>query len=292
MRRVRNNFVAGDHVKPSWVRRGREWVRRSLELAARIEPIRRVLFELQHKISTHRYPVHPFDGQYGITTSGFLPGSVLRSGYSVTETTSNVGYLGGQPSIIRWSLSVCPIHNDAIFLDLGCGKGRALVVASEFPFRSVIGVEISPELAKLAEENAQVIGRNFPERTPITVVNGDALDYALPEGNLIIYLYNPFGQELIIRLLTNIETALLKRDSSIWVVYTNPVWGHILDRSSTLNRVYAESVPYDPAEIGFGPDPSELVIIWQGAKNALVNASGGLDREIVVINGQRAEFAD
>jgi SAM-dependent methyltransferase len=292
VKRLKNSFFAGARVKPRWVRRGREWVRRVIELAARIEPIRRVLFELQHKISMHMYPVHPFDEQYGIRTSGFLPGSVLRSGYSVKKTTLNAGYLGEQPSIVRRPLKVLPSQNDATFLDLGCGKGRALVVASEFPFRSVIGVEISPELAKVAKENARVIARNFPERTPIAVVNGDALDYALPEGNLIAFLYNPFGEDLITRLLTNIETALLTRDSSIWVVYTNPVWGHILDRSSTLTRIYAESVPYDPGEIGFGPDSSEVVVIWQDAKNAPVNASSGLDRGIVVINGQRAEFAD
>ena len=67
-------------------------------------------------------------------------------------------------------------------------------MASEFPFRSVIGVEICPERVKVAKENAQVIARNIPDRTPITVVNGNALDYAIPEGNnLIIFLYNPFG---------------------------------------------------------------------------------------------------
>jgi hypothetical protein len=292
VRRLKNSFFGGGRVKSRWVRRGREWVRRGIELAARIEPIRRVLFELQHKISMHSYPIHPFDNQYGIRTSGFLPGSILRLGYSVKNTTLYVGYLGEQPSIIRRSLNILPIRNDATFLDLGCGKGRALVVASEFPFRVVIGVEISPELAKVAEENARVIARNFPERTPITVVNGNALDYALPEGNLIIFLYNPFGEDLITRLLTNIETALLKRDSSIWVVYTNPVWGHIFDTSSTLSRIYAESIPYDPGEIGFGPDSSEVVIIWQDAKSASVNASSRIGRGIVVTNGQRAELAE
>ena len=167
------------------------------------------------------------------------------------------------------------------------------MVASDFPFRSVIGVEISPELVKVAKENAQVIARNLPERTPITVVNANALDYALPEGNLLIFLYNPFGEDVITRFLTNIETALLKRDSSIWVVYTNPVWDHIFDTSSMLSRIYAEYVPCDPGEIGFGLDSSEVVIIWQDAKSASVNVPKGVDRGIVVTKfGFRAELAD
>jgi SAM-dependent methyltransferase len=264
------------------------WVRRGVEFVARFEPIRYVLFKYSDKRYMHLFPVHPFDKQYGIRTSGFLPGSVLR-----LPDPDKKNSLGVQPSIIRRALNLLPHHNNATFLDLGCGKGRALVVASEFPFRSVIGVEISLELVRVAKKNAQVMGQNLPEQTPITVVNGNALDYALPEGNLIVFLYNPFGEYLIRGLLTKIETALLKKDSSIWVVYINPVWGHLFDTSPALSRIYAESVPYDPREIGFGPDSSDVVIIWQDAKSASVNASKGADRGIVVTDfGRRAELAD
>jgi SAM-dependent methyltransferase len=283
-------------AEESFAGEGREksrWVRRGIELVARFEPIRWVLFKYCDKRYMHLVPIHPFDNQYGIRTSGFLPGFVLRLAYPEKKTTAYVGYIGVQPSIIRRTLSFLPHHNNATFLDLGCGKGRALVVASEFPFRSVIGVEICPELVKVAKENAQVIARNLPEQTPITVIDGNALDYALPEGNLIVFLYNPFGEYLITRLLTRIETALPKKGSSIWVVYINPVWGHIFDTSPTLSRIYAESIPYDPGEIGFGPDSSDVVIIWQDAKSASVNTPKGVDRGIVVTDfGRRAELAD
>lgn len=282
----RNRLLLPKRDKP-------KWVRRSIEFAARFEPIRRILFGVYNKRSTSSSPVHPVDHQYGISTGGALPGSVLRLRYSVKQTTFKVGYVGVQPSIIRTALKMLSNHEDTTFLDLGCGKGRALVVASEFPFRSVIGVEISPELADVAKENSQVIARNFCERPPIDVVNDDALDYVLPEGNLIIFLYNPFGEALITRLLTNIETALLKRDRSIWIVYVNPVYGHIFDASSMLSRIYAESIPYDPEEMGFGPDDSEVVIMWQDTQSVSIHASKGVDRPIVVTkSGWRAEFAD
>src|SRR6202008_4302139 len=71
VRRLKNSLFAGSCGKPKWVRRGGGGVRRGKELAARIEPLRRVLFELQHKISMHLYPIHPFDNQHGIRTSGF-----------------------------------------------------------------------------------------------------------------------------------------------------------------------------------------------------------------------------
>jgi SAM-dependent methyltransferase len=280
-------------MQTSSLPRSARLVFRCIELAARFEPIRRMLFGYYDKRLMRLVPVHPFDNQYGVRTSGALPGSVLRLGYSLKKTTAYVGYLGVQPSIIRRALSVLPLHNDATFVDLGCGKGRALVVASEFPFRAVIGVEITPELAQVAEENARLIAQKWPQRPRITVVNGDALDYELPEGDLVIFLYNPFGEELITKLLASIETALRTRDSSIWIVYINPVWGKIFDRSSTLSRIYAESIPYDPAEIGFGPDSSDLVVIWQDAQSAPVTNSESVERDIVMTNfGLRAELAD
>ncbi|BBY06259.1 hypothetical protein MNVI_15770 [Mycobacterium noviomagense] len=154
-------------------------------------------------------------------------------------------------------------------------------------------MEITPELAKVAQENARVIAQNWPQRPPITVVNGDALDYELPGGKLVIFLYNPFGEDLVTKLLARIESALRTGPSNIWVVYINPVWGNIFDSSPTLSRIYAESIPYDPAEIGFGPDSSDLVVIWQDAKSTPVTDSESVDRQIVMTNfGLRAELAD
>jgi SAM-dependent methyltransferase len=266
------------------------WVRRSIQFAARIKPIRRVLFEHYSKELMHVAPIHPLDKQYGIKTSGFLPQSVLQLGNKTD--TANIGYLGMQPSILRRVLNTLPHGNDVTFLDLGCGKARALVVASEFPFRSLIGVELSPELARIASENVQVMTRKFPERTPITIVNTNALDYVLPEGPLIIFLYNPFGEDVVTSLLAKIETAL-KDDRSIWVVYSNPVCGHIFDTSSALSRIYADSIPYDSDEIGSGPDASEVVIIWQDAKSASVKVPKGAGRAVTVTNfGWRAELVD
>lgn len=291
-----NSVVGGGGVKPDWVRRGISLIRHGIELVARFEPIRRALFEYydQRSRRTMRLaPVHPFDHEYGIRTSGFLPGSVLRLGYPLNKASARVGYLGVQPSILRRVLDILPHNEDTTFLDLGCGKGRALVVASEFSFRSVIGIEISPELVKVADENARVIAQDLPDRRPITVVEGNVLDYALPDGDLIVFLFNPFEEGVITSLVTKIETALVDRASSIWVVYVNPVCGHIFDTSSMLSRIYAESMAYDPGEIGSVPHSSDAVIIWQDAKSAPVNAPDGVNRGIMVTTfGLRAELAD
>jgi SAM-dependent methyltransferase len=266
----------------------RSWI----ELVARFEPIRRMLFLYYEKKWLHQ-PVHPIDTEYGIRTSGSLPGFVLRLGYSFRKSTAHSFYAGSEPSVIRHALHTVPDHNESVFVDLGCGKGRALAVASEFPFRSIVGVEISPEVAKLAQENAWIVARNFPKRTDITVVNGDAVHYDLREGNLVIFLYNPFGKDLIRRVMANIESSLLTGNRKIYIIYYNPVWGAIFDASSMLTRIYAESIPYAIEENGFGPDSSDVIAIWKDAKSGPTNMPRGADREIVVTKrGLRVELAD
>jgi SAM-dependent methyltransferase len=274
------------------IRQKPRWFHRLIDVFARVDPIRRLLFNYCEQRSSRSSPVHPFDHQYGVKTSGALPAVVLQPG-SVARTSAYFSYLGTQPSIMRQAFSSLPRHTGATFLDMGCGKGRALVVASEFPFRAVVGVELSPELAKVAADNAEVIARNFPDRTSISVVNQNVLDYVFPDGDLVVFLYNPFGEEVIAGLLRNIENILQARDSSVWIVYANPVYGHVLDGSVNLTRVRAESIAYDSAEIGFGPNSSDVVIVWQDAASAVVDASRRVDARILVTeSGWHTELVD
>ena len=42
-----------------------------------------------------------------------------------------------------------------VFVDLGSGKGRTLLLASEYPFRRIVGVELSPKLHRIAKTNVE-----------------------------------------------------------------------------------------------------------------------------------------
>ena len=205
---------------------------------------------------------HPFDRANGIDTSGMVPVSDL----SLSEAASAhaVCYGGSQPSIVRHSLAVLPPLDTFNFVDLGCGKGRALVVASEFPFTDIVGVELSSALVGVARANAKIISRNFPSRTSIRVVECDAANYQLPAGDLVLYLYNPFGEPVVARVVQALEAAIAsQRLRRVYVVYYNPVAGHCFDASPALCRHSAFEVRYAQEELGFGPDESDAVVIWQ-----------------------------
>ena len=87
-------------------------------------------------------------------------------------------------------LPVRPRQEDA-FLDYGSGMGRVLVVAGTFPFRRVIGVELSPQLAQIASENVK-LARKKMKCCDIQVVVADAAAYEVPADVTFIFFYNPF----------------------------------------------------------------------------------------------------
>jgi SAM-dependent methyltransferase len=230
--------------------------------------------------------LHPFDRLLGTDTSGFVgPGDLPSSPF---DSQKKHGYAGSQPSVIRTALSALPPLGTYSFIDLGCGKGRPLLVASEFSFRALTGVEISPALVEAARANAAILRRKFPERVPIRIDLDDASVYPFPAGNLVVFLYNPFGEEVIAKVLVAIESALAAERRSIFVVYYNPAFGAVFDASRSLTRYFAARLPFAQEECGYSPDADDSVVIWQGC--GTVPARAGADAQIrIVTPGMRAE---
>ena len=199
-------------------------------------------------------------------------------------------YIGSQPSIMRRALAALGPVEQYGFLDLGCGKGRPLIVATEFPFRAITGVEFSPALAAIARRNAALIARRFPNRTQVSIIEADAA--ALPPfaGNIVIFIYNAFGETIMRRLLDNLEASLDGPAEHIFIVSYNPVCAHLLDASPAWERWWAETCPYAEEEIGHGFDIDDLVVIWQSVKNSAPTPHAGAQRKIKTISHSRVEL--
>src|SRR4029077_1295933 len=143
-----------------------------------------------------------------------------------------IGYAGSQAGVVRGALSALGDTRDYVFIDVGCGKGRAAIAASEFPFREIIGIELSAELADIARRNVLKISERFPDRPPIAIHAGNALDFSLPPRKSVIYTYHALGRELMKRFVAKLESALDAPDASeMFFVYCNPVFGEVLDAS-------------------------------------------------------------
>jgi len=231
---------------------------------------------------------HPFDRRYQVETSGFVQPEQLESSPHEAGRKYAI-YAGSQPSIIRTALNALPALPDCTFIDLGCGKGRPLLVASEYPFRSLIGFELTPSLVLQARKNAAVISRQFGDRPKITIEQQDASQFPVPEGNAVIFLYNPFGEPVVARVAARIEAALANGGGTKFVIYYNPIHGACFDASRLLSRFFAANLAYASEERGYGPDARDSVVIWQGRGTA--RAHPHADASIKVHeSGLRAEI--
>jgi SAM-dependent methyltransferase len=234
--------------------------------------------------------VHPFDRAHGTDTSGLVSGAELQATGDHEALAHVTVYGGSQPSVLREVLSRLPQPETCTFIDLGCGKGRPLLVASEFPFRDIVGVELSADLARVARANAAIAGARFPLRTPVRVEVGDATAYPLPAGNIVLFLYHPFGKEQVLKVVRALEAALAAERRAIYIVYYNPVHGGCFDDCQLLTRRFARMMPYAREERGYGPDLSDAVVVWQ-AGDAPAPAPGAQARIVVTNPGWRAELA-
>jgi SAM-dependent methyltransferase len=160
---------------------------------------------------------HPFDLLHGTETGGRISSADLNA-VSLSALFAT-GYLGVPPSALRPALAALPIrHEDFTFVDIGSGKGRALFVAAEFPFRRLIGVEIAGKLCEAARANVAL----KPEwRDRISIVNEDATRFVYPEGPLVLFLYYPFYAAILRRVLANLEREFSHSTRPIYLLYGN-----------------------------------------------------------------------
>ncbi len=269
----------------------KESLRNVLGYGSRIPVVREMLTTIYRVRNRHEPWMrrHPFDSSYGTTTNGTLPPWLLRSGGIADEHVT--AYAGCQPSCLRQALTAIPQPEDYTFVDLGCGKGRALILASELPFKRILGIELAPGLVTIARRNARIISKLHPQRTPIEAVKGDATTFPLPEGNLVIFLYHSFGPELVARMLSRMADAVAGTDRTIFFIYENPVYGQLVDSTGKFTRWYGENVPCMTSEAGFAPDNSDIVVIWRIGGPPAISPHSGATRPIVVTKpGWRAEL--
>lgn len=169
-------------------------------------------------LSYKPYNDSAFDRTHGTDTGGMVPTRELDLEDETDRWQSNL-YLGSPPRVTRHIIESLGIdYADYTFVDYGSGKGRALFVAALYPFKEVIGVEISPPLHRAAVSNLNRY-RGKPLQTGITCWCGNALNFELPPGNLVLHMYHPFGPEVLGQVLNHIKSTAGNQPRTILVPY-------------------------------------------------------------------------
>ncbi len=177
-----------------------------------------------------------FDKTHGTETSqiieGFHMDAVGKKGEPITRC---------ETLLAKWTreiLQALPIknHEDYIFIDVGSGKGRVMLVASELPFKKIVGVDISSECVATTRKNIEIY-KDGVHKDRFELHCMDVEDYELPPEDTILYAYNPFGRDVMKRFVTKLETSLRDHPRKLLFLYVFPCQREILTEASFLKEI-------------------------------------------------------
>jgi SAM-dependent methyltransferase len=170
------------------------------------------------------------DVRMGVSTRGLVEnGPVLRA----SACGDGHPYQAVPVRKFRRILAAAPVvPADSTFLDLGAGRGRALLLAAEAGFRDVVGVELDPALAADAERNLTRYARG--RGVAGSVRCQDAADVVVPDGPLLVFVYNSFGPRTLRRVLDRLEDSSCTDPRPLLLAYHNPVHADVVEERPAL----------------------------------------------------------
>jgi len=173
-----------------------------------------------------RYGDVDYDWDYRVDTTSATVGwrdrllGLLHSPYQPTE-----------PALFREMLAGLNIDfREFVFIDIGSGKGRVLLMAADYPFRRILGVELLPELHRIAQENIRGYKSGTQQCFEIECIRGDAGEFVFPPEPSVLYLFNPLPRAGLVQMLGNLRQSLQNFRRRAILIYHNPLWeGIVLD---------------------------------------------------------------
>jgi len=123
------------------------------------------------------------------------------------------------------------------FIDLGSGKGRTLLMASDYPFRRILGIELLSELHRIAQQNLQKYRSPGQKCFVIEARCGDAREFEFPAEPTLLYLFNPFTEAGLSKLIQRLDLSLRRQPRRVYVLYHNPLLEHVFKLSQGLRKI-------------------------------------------------------
>ena len=155
------------------------------------------------------------------------------------ELLSGGQYQASEPELFHEILQELPVSLEGFtFIDLGSGKGRTLLMASDLPFHRIIGVELLEELNQIASNN---IASNRGEQQRcfnLEALCEDAREFQFPPEPLVLYLFNPFPEYALRTVLANLRASLVSLPREAYVVYHNLVHEEVFRSQAWLHELY------------------------------------------------------
>lgn|SRR5690242_13208500 len=180
-----------------------------------------------------RYGDMEYDWELRVDTTSATVGwrerllGLLHSPYQATD-----------PALFEEMIARLPIDLSRFdFIDVGSGKGRVPLMAAQYPFRRIIGIELLPELHRTAVKNVEKLralndlGRN------IELLQMDANEFDFPLHPTVVYLFNPLPEESLEKFFIRLSASLEQKPREVWIIYHNPILERVLAANKPFVRI-------------------------------------------------------
>jgi hypothetical protein len=208
-------------------------IRRSLKERGLVKSLSRSFLLPIHLLREYRSARHltpdrtenEFDSVHGVDTEGELGGWTYLSDLEIASPNWIEGndYAAIEPERFNQVLASLRIKfKEYTFIDFGSGKGRALLLASEFPFKRIIGLEFSGQLHRIAVDNIHRYRTQTQRCMSVECLNIDFVDFALPAEPAVLFFFDPCRLPILEKVLFRTKQSLSAYPRSITVVYIAP----------------------------------------------------------------------
>lgn len=158
-----------------------------------------------------------WDWWHGVQTTGDVELSCLK--IFSPNRTHGVLYQPTAPGVAKNLLLRLELdYSEYVFIDFGSGKGRVIVIASEFPFKAVIGVEFAEELHRVATDNVRKYRRATVRCGNVSCLLMDAADFVFPATPLVLFFFNPFDKTLMLTVIKRLQRSLTAFPRDVWIL--------------------------------------------------------------------------
>jgi len=128
------------------------------------------------------------------------------------------------------------LPRESNFVDIGAGKGRVVLIAAQYGFRKVVGVEFSAALCAIARENVKSFSAKKSGLSPMEIVEADATLHHLNADDCILFMYNPFHEGVMKKFMDNVQRSLQENPRKLWLIYNDPLHHPVISKSGIFRE--------------------------------------------------------
>ena len=161
-----------------------------------------------------------YDSRFAVDTNQVIHLEDLTTPANYTLGTN---YVGSSPLLFRHTIAMLPnTPSELVFIDIGCGAGRAVMLAAEANFKSIIGWDIARELIDMGRRNIEAFRRISGNKTPISLDVVDATKAAMPDASCVLYFFSPpYPDPVLTACLHNAHQSYQRNPRPMFLILIN-----------------------------------------------------------------------